>query len=139
MRRTVGRSLLALTLAAAAVACEDTQVPTTPTPDPAPTVTDTFNGSLSVNAAATFTFAVAAAGNVVATLTALTPDAAATVGVSIGTWNGSTCQEVLSNDNATQGASITGAVSVATDICVRVRDVGKLSDPQTFTLTVVHP
>jgi hypothetical protein len=139
MRRTLGRGFLALTIAAATVACEETSVPTVPTPTPAPTVTDTFNGSLGVNAAATFTFAVAAAGDVTATLTALSPDSAATVGISIGTWNGTTCQEVLANDLANQGSQIVGAVSVAADICVRVRDVGKLADPQVFTLTVVHP
>jgi hypothetical protein len=122
-----------------AAACEDTTVPTTPTPDPPVVVNDTFNGSLNLNGAATFTFAVGGAGDVVATITAVSPDAAISVGLSLGTVNGGACQEVLSNDNAAQGTSILGRVSRNANVCVRVRDIGKLTEPITFTMTVVHP
>ena len=72
-------------------------------------------------------------------MTSLQPDATTTIGLSLGTWNGIACQEVLSKDDAVQGSSILGAVSTASTICVRVRDVGKLTAPLTFTLTVLHP
>lgn len=139
MRRLLIRGVCAGVIAIGAMACEDTPVPTQPTPETPVTVTDTFNGSLTPNGAATFTFTVAAAGNVTATLTTLQPNATTAIGLSLGTWSGVACQEVLSKDDAVQGSSIIGAVSTPTTICVRVRDVGKLTAPLTFTLTVLHP
>jgi hypothetical protein len=60
--------------------------------------------------------------------------------VSLGTWNAlaNTCQIVLANDNATQGASILGTASGPGDFCVRVYDVGRLQGATEYTLTVVH-
>jgi hypothetical protein len=139
MRRFFVRGLLAGALLVPALGCEDTEVPTDPTPDPPVTVTDTFNGTLNQNGAATFSFTVNTAGSVVATITSVQPDSTVGLGLSMGTWNGTTCQEVLANDNAAQGSQLTGQVSQGADICVRLRDVGKLTQPLTFTMTVVHP
>jgi hypothetical protein len=141
MRRLVCRGLLVAALIVPMAACEDTEVPTEPDPDNPVLVTDTFNGTLNQNGAATFTFRTASAGDVRATLTLVQPDPATGLGLAIGTWDTTTsnCQEVLSNDNAVQGSIIVGAVSRQADICVRLRDVGKLTGPLTFTLIVVHP
>ena len=60
-------------------------------------------------------------------LAALDP-ADAVIGVSIGTWNGDhPARLVIANDNATNGASVTGHATATGNYCVRVYDVGKLT------------
>jgi hypothetical protein len=76
---------------------------------------------------------------VTATLTTLEPDSSLVVGLSLGTWNGQVCQIVLANDSATQGTVITGAVSSFGSLCVRIYDVGNLTGPINYEITVVHP
>ena len=60
----------------------------------APTVTETFTGTLTVNGATTHPFPIDAivGGTVTATLKTIAPDGDSVVGLSLGTWNGSTCQ-----------------------------------------------
>ena len=48
-------------------------------------------------------------------------------------WNG------LANDQAAQGAVVTGLPSGVGNYCARISDVGKLTGSVTFELTVVHP
>lgn len=134
---TLPALLLALSLTG--VGCSDDE-PTTPTSSsPAPTVTETFSGMVNRNGAATHNFNTSASGTVTATLTTLGPDNALVVGLSLGTWNGSVCQIVLANDRATQSTVITGAVSALGSLCVRIYDVGTITDPITYEITVVHP
>ena len=121
----------------AAGACGDdssTDLPTAPTPI---AVTETFEGRLTVNGAVTQPFVVGTAGTVTARVAALEP-AEATIGLSIGTWNGVTCQIVLANDNATVGASVTGSATSTGNYCVRVYDVGKLTAAVSYQITVTH-
>ena len=61
------------------------------------------------------------------------------VGLSLGTWNGTSCQIVLANDKATQAAVVIGTASSAGSLCVRVYDVGNVADPITYEIQVVHP
>ena len=49
------------------------------------------------------------------------------VGLSLGTWTGSACQVVIANDNALQGAIVTGTVTSAASLCVRIYDIGKVT------------
>jgi len=70
-------------------------------------------------------------------LAALEP-ADAVIGVSIGTWNGVTCQIVIANDNATSGASATGNATATGNYCVRVYDVGKLTRAAGYQITLIH-
>ena len=141
MRRVIdpGTVLLAV-LAAIGWGC-GSQGTTTPPTQPTPTVTDTFNGTIAVNGAQSFSFNVQGAGTVTATLTTVAPDSQLTIGFSLGNWiaTANTCQIVLANDGAIQGAILTGSVSAAGSLCVRVYDVGKVVDPATFTVQVVHP
>jgi hypothetical protein len=143
MPRPFRRSLLAFAAAAAigAAGCDSGDAPTSPDdPGPPPaTVTETFSGNVGVNGAQNFNFASQAAGSVTATLTAITPDEAAVVGLSLGTWNGTACQIVIANDNATKGITVTGSVSGIGSLCVRIYDVGKLTTTAGFEITVVHP
>ena len=112
----------------------------TPTnPGPAPTVTETFSGDLGRNGARTHNFSTSASGSVTATLTTLAPDSALVIGFSLGTWNGSFCNIVLANDAATQGTVVSGGVSSFGSLCVRIYDVGNVTEQVSYEITVVHP
>ena len=138
-----GRSVRALwvpallLIALTASACSDNSTPSGPTAPTPTAVTETFDGTLTVNGAVTQPFAVGTAGTVVVRLAALEP-ADAVIGVSIGTRNGVTCQIVIANDNATSGASATGNATATGNYCVRVYDVGKLTQSVGYQVTVTH-
>jgi hypothetical protein len=129
---------LAVAFALAAVACGNNN-PTTPTPTTPATVTDTFAGTLTANGAASYTFTTAVSGQVTATIATLSPDATLIVGLALGTWNGNACQVVLSKDQATQLSFLIGQASQASTFCVRIYDVGNVTDPATYELQVNHP
>jgi hypothetical protein len=114
-----------------------TGIPTAPSAPPI-TITETFSGELTVNGAVTHPFAISQAGLASAALTALSPDPAVVIGVSLGTWNGQVCQIILANDNATQSASVLGEARSAGNFCVRVYDVGKLTGPTGYEISVAH-
>ena len=142
MRRLIP-GLLLLPALAGASACgsnDTTSTITTPTTTTtAATVTETFGGTLNTNGASTFPFTAMAGGTVTVTLTSVTPNATVPIGLSIGTWTGSACQVVIANDNAAQTAVVTGTVTSAASLCVRVYDVGKVTGPLDFSVSIVHP
>lgn len=113
-----------------------TPIPTTPTPT---TITETFGGTINQNAAATHTFSSSSSGSVSAMLSAVGPDASVVLGLSLGTWNGTGCTVVIANDTATQNAVIYGNITQAGQLCVRVYDIGRFTEPVTYEITVVHP
>ena len=121
-----------------AAGCDnDPDTPETPTtPDP---VTTTFTGTINVNGARTHTFTVARSGVVTATLTTVTPDATIQVGFGLGTFNGSNCQITLPKDDAVQGNAVTGVANTAGTLCLRIYDVGKMTESLGYTFTVSHP
>ena len=112
--------------------------------DPADTpieLTEVFSGTVTVNGAVTTPFTVTRAGRVTARLTSLsTPEA--TVGVSLGTWNGQSCTLIITNDNATVASTttfpVTGQASTIGAFCVRIYDVGKLTGPVDYEVAVTH-
>jgi hypothetical protein len=136
MRRFPLAALFAAVLFTAA--CSNSTTAPTTTTTTTTTVTDTFAGTLNRNGASSFAFSVQAAGLVYATLTSVA-DSTITVGVSLGTWTGTSCTVVLSNDQALQGTTITGSVTAAGTLCARVYDVGKVANPLDYQITVVHP
>jgi hypothetical protein len=137
MRRTFyGTMLLAAALVVAA--CDNEIENRTPT-EPAPTTTDTFTGTININGAATHTFTTVAAGLVTATLVTVAPDPAIQVGLGLGTFNGANCQITLPKDDAVQGNAVIGQVSGQGTLCVRIYDVGKLTEALEYTITVEHP
>ena len=130
--------LLALILAASlCAACGDDDTPTTPTPDTPTELTETFSGTLTVNGAATHPFVVQRAGNVTAALSSLSPDSAAVISLALGTWNGQSCQIIIANDAATTNSIAVGTAS-AGNFCVRLSDVGRLTAPTDYSVTVRH-
>lgn len=140
MRRV---TLLPLTFMAvltlASMACDSGEnTPTTPT-TPGPTITETFAGTVTLNGAATFTFNTSVSGVVTATLKSIAPVTTSQVGLALGTWNGVNCAVVLTNDRITAGMTVTGQVNAAGSLCVRLFDVGQLTETSTFEIVVVHP
>lgn len=131
------RPMIAVTLAIA-ISCSST--PVEPTPEPTPEqVSENFSGTLTPNSGRTHTFTTPSSGSVTATLTEFGPDEALKVGLSLGTWNGSACQIVIANDQAAKGTTVRGSASSAGILCVRIYDVGTLTEPATYNLLVVHP
>lgn len=154
MRSVVRRQFLPLLLAAVlagAAGCDSnndtTTGGTTTTPTTTFQTTETFTGTLTTNGAASYSFTVTAAGTVYVTLTALSDSAnpsatPPTVGLSLGTWNGTSCsvQTGIFTDTAAVNASIAGTVTGAGQLCARVYDAAsRLTSPLSFTITVVHP
>jgi hypothetical protein len=139
MRRLTGVALV-LALALGAAGCDSDEPPTSTTPTtPTVPVTETFGGSLNTNGGLSFSFQATAAGVVTATLKTVSPDNAIEIGLALGTWNGVTCQIVLANDKAKQAITVTGNVSTAGALCVRVYDVGQVTQLTTVEVVVVHP
>ena len=127
-----------LAFALVQTACSQDPI-TTPT-NPGTSVTESFTGTLTLNGADTIPFSVSRSGSVTASIASLAPVATVTIGLSLGTWNGTACSTVISNDSATVGTTVTGAADREGRLCVRVYDAaGTLPQPTDFTLTVVHP
>jgi hypothetical protein len=139
MVELISRVLLTFAVVLLAAACGDDS-PTAPSQPNTPTVTDTFTGTLNPNGARTHSFVAVASGSITSTLTSLVPDSTLRIGMALGTWNGSTCQLVVTNDNATQSSQVVGSITtVGGNFCVRVYDVGNLSGNVSYEVTVVHP
>jgi hypothetical protein len=129
-------------LAAAALAgpaCDSNPItaPTNPGSTPA-AVTEQFSDDLNPNGARTHQFTVTRAGTVTARITSLAPDSTVTIGLSLGTWNGAVCQIILANDNATLNTSVVGNATATGSLCVRLYDVGRLTQTIQYTVDVTH-
>ncbi len=143
MRRLIPGLFLLGVLATAAAACNKNSTTTATTPTTTTTTATSiteppFTGTLKLNGAATYAFTATTGGTITATLSTLAPNATG-IGLSLGTWNGSACQIVIANDNTTQSVAVSGTVTAASSLCVRVYDVGRLTAPVDFTVTIVHP
>ena len=130
---------LALPLLLATTGCDDNAFADLPlTPDPV-TVTETFTGTITINGAATHTFFTSATGATTATLTSLGENPPALVGLSMGTWAGATCSLILTNDRAVVTSVVTGTVTtLGGSLCVRIYDVGSLTEPASYEIRVEH-
>jgi hypothetical protein len=124
-----------LTLAIAACGSDPVATPTEPS---AVSVTENLSETLTVNGARTFPFTANRAGTVTARLSALAPDDTITIGLSIGTWNGTSCQIIIANDQAKLNVSVVGTAQQTGQFCARVYDVGLLTAPTNFTIELTH-
>jgi hypothetical protein len=127
--------LLLAPLAAACGSDDVSDLPSAPTPV---AVTEQFTGDLNPNGGRTHPFIVQQAGAVSAKLTALSPDDTLTVGLSLGTWNGVTCQIIIANDAATLNSTAIGTAQQTGQFCVRIYDVGKLTSSIDYSIDVTH-
>ena len=133
------RAVVVAVLAIGAAGCDE-DTPTTPTNRRDP-VTETFTGEVTQNGAKTHTFSTVSSGTVTATLKEVAPDSALVIGFSLGNWDGTSCQRVFDNTQATKGAVLTGTMSGAGTLCVIINDAqGNISTtPASYTVEVVHP
>jgi hypothetical protein len=130
-----------LAIALGQAACSEDINPAVPS-EPSNPVTETFTGTLTKNGGVTHPFSVARSGALRASIASLAPDSAVTIGLSLGTWNGTaeTCATVISNDHATVGTAIVGAADREGRLCVRVYDAaGTLPQSTDYELAVVRP
>jgi hypothetical protein len=132
MRRVTLACTLLLPLLVAGCGDDDDDTPTSPSN---PTGTLVRNGGTSHP----FPVVSAAGGDVTATLKSVTPNAESLLGMSLGTWNGSACQAVIANDRAAVSASILGRATSTGTLCLRIYDIGTITDPQDYEVEVVHP
>jgi hypothetical protein len=139
MFRPISLTSLVLAASVAASACGD-DTPTTPTDPTTPVaITEEFPGTLNPNGGRTHEFSVERAGPVTARLTVLAPDDTVTIGLSIGTWNGSACQIVIAKDAATlTSGTVVGSATGTGQFCVRLYDVGALTASTEYTVAVEH-
>jgi hypothetical protein len=126
-----------LLIATTFIGCGSDNTPTTPT-QPAPvTIVQSFSDSLNVNGARTHQFTVDRAGTVTAQVKALS-DQAATLGISLGTFNGASCAIIISNTAAVLNSTVIGTAQTSGQFCVWVNDVGKLTAGVDYTIDVTH-
>jgi hypothetical protein len=125
-----------------AAACDEGGGIVQPTVHPA-TITDTFSGNVAPNAADSHAFVSTLTGKVAITLTAVGPSSTAELSMGIGIPVGLTCSLTLGDGTTvttTAGSTpqINGTVLPGT-FCVVVYDVGRLTEPVDYTVTVAHP
>jgi hypothetical protein len=127
----------AFLLAAFAAGCGDDNTSTV-TPTPPVQVSETFSGTVTVNGAFSHSFVVDRAGQVTAQITGLAPDETVTIGLALGTWNGSACQLIITNDAAKLSTVMLGTASGPGTLCVRLSDVGQLTSATNYDVRVDH-
>jgi len=108
------------------------------------TFTDTYTGTLSTNGAFQHLFTIQTLGAVTVTLVSTSPNTAQVLGMSLGVWTGTQCSTSpqtggASNDQATAGTVITLNATAAGNLCARLYDVGFITQPVFYTLTITHP
>jgi hypothetical protein len=138
MTGTIARRFVpAILLAFLAAACGESSTPTTPTTTTptTTTVTESFDGTLNQSGSNTHTFS-SEAGTVNVTLTAEGPLSTLSLGMDVGTWDGTTCTTVLTSSAANQGTVLTGTATTAINLCIKVYDVGNITEEATVTYTV---
>jgi hypothetical protein len=151
MTRLKYGGLLVLALSLTASGC-GTSFPTTPTAPTPVTITEDFTGTLALSGGITYPFTATTSGAVNLTVMSLAnssgpavvgPDGTIRIGLAMGVWNGTLCGvtvPTLYNDQAFVSTVVTGAVTGAGSLCVRVNDSnGTLTDPVTFDIQIQHP
>jgi hypothetical protein len=126
-----------LLIATTFAGCGSDNNPTTPTQPTPVAITVIFSDSLNVNGARTHEFTVDRAGTVTAQVTALSQEGA-TIGVNLGTFNGSTCAIIIAKTDAVLNTTVTGTAQTSGNFCLWVNDVGKLTDGIDYTIEVTH-
>lgn len=132
-------------IALAAVACGNSSsdlassLPTTPT---ASVTTNTFSGSITRNATPIHTFSVTTSGyTLLAGYTSLAPASVTSLGIGIGSWDGTSCGlNQTQNDAAKSGSTAISGTAASGNYCIRVYDGGNIPEgvTVTYTLQVEH-
>ena len=133
MSRSIPTSILLAALALALAGC-GSSTPATTAPD-AVRSTETFTGTLLAHSSMWHPFAVTQTGQLEVKLTEADP--AVSIGLGVGQVT-TGCTLLAYNSAATVGTAITGSIQ-AGSYCVSLYDVGTLTDPVNYTVTVTHP
>ena len=134
MFRLISASVLVLACGVAAGCGDDPVAAPIETPI---SIDEIFTGTVNVHGASSHTFVTERPGQAIVSLESLAPDSAAVVSLIFGTWNGSYCQVVFVKDDATTGTNMIGNAS-AGSFCVRVADIGLLTEATTYSIKVTH-
>jgi hypothetical protein len=134
--RTMKRILLIVGLSLFTAACADPVLPQAPTPV-APTITEAFTDTLLQFGTNTHQFGVQQVGGLKVSLTNVSPPAAVLFGV--GTHSLTGCA-LISQQKYEPGstAQLSGTATTPGQFCVMIYDVGTLTEPVTYTVTVLH-
>ena len=136
------RLLCAAAVSAAIVGagCADEVNPTPIDPTPTEITEPPFTGRLAINGGVTTSFQSIQAGTVTAIVDSLEPLPVVGdgIGVSLGVWNGTSCQQITFNDNASVGSGVAALANGAGNLCARIYDSGKLTQPTDFVVTIKH-
>jgi hypothetical protein len=127
---------LALGLSLLTAACADPVAPVTPTPV-APTITETFSDTLLQFGNNLHRFEVKQVGGMKVTISNIQPRV--TIGFGVGTPGVAGCT-LIRDMKATDGATteLAGTASVTGPFCIAVFDGGEITEPVTYTVTVLH-
>ncbi|MEP7305961.1 MAG: hypothetical protein ABJA98_10630 [Acidobacteriota bacterium] len=128
-------SILCLFLAAACSRQEGTTA--LPLPEVPPAKLVSFNGTLQPQATDTYSFTVSQSGYVQATLVGLGAPPSTAVALAIGTASTTGVCEASYSVTTTAGpsAQIIGT-GLAGNLCITIHDVGNLTAPALYTITV---
>lgn len=129
-------ALFAALVTLAGSGCDSESTPST-VPTPVPIIEPDFTGRLNINGAVTQTFTVGI-GTITVLINTLEPGDDPTVGVALGVWNGTGCALSITNDNAGIGAGVLGNANGPATACVRIYDVGKLTETVNFSVRIEH-
>jgi hypothetical protein len=136
-------AVLALALLGAACGSNSTSTtsPSSTATVAAPTTTETWNGTVQIGLSSFFSFDVAVNGTVNVTLVSVSGafvPATVTLGVAIGTPDGTACNGSATNVQPGATPQVT-ATEAPGRYCVVVSDVGNLFAPASFVVTIAHP
>jgi len=126
-----------LGLALLAPGCSDPVAPPTPTPVN-PTITETFTGTLGLLGTNIHLFSVAQVGGLTVTISDINPDQTLTFAIGAQSLSGCTALQQLTRAPGGATAQLTGTVTAPGNFCVQVFDSNNLTEPATYTLTVLH-
>jgi hypothetical protein len=98
--------------------------------------TQTFAGTLQPGSSASFNFTVSVESTATLAITALAPQSTVTMGLGIGQF-ATTCTLFSSVENAKVGSTYPVDLTPGA-YCVEIYDLGNLTGPNTYTLTVTH-
>ena len=137
--KTLSRSVVVLLLLTAGCSQPETSVPA-PAPSP-PAVLVSVSGTLQPQGTNAYQFTLRQTGYVEVTLIGIGPPPTVAVGLGIGTPTLTEVCSVIHKVNTAQAgptAQIVGT-GLAGPICVTIFDVGNLTGPVIYTITVAHP
>jgi hypothetical protein len=127
-------TVLGLTFLTAA--CADPVAPPAPTPV-APTITEAFTDTLLQFGTNTHQFGIQQVGGLKVSVTGVSPPAAVSFGVGVHSLTG--CA-LISSQKYEPGSNVqlSGTATTPGQFCVMVYDLGTLTEPVTYTVSVLH-